>query len=134
MPDFTKLWNVTYLFGPNPIEMSRSDFWFFIISSALVFISLVFKIVAIQKEIGNPVKHLFNRLFHLCLTIGFFALVWSGLRFENIPWLATHVVVLVLYLIFLVWLGFILYYSIRWLPKQIRLWRDEKTKQKYLSI
>jgi hypothetical protein len=131
--NISKLWDLKYLFGPNPTDLSRSDIWFFWSAAAMVVLGLIFKIIAIRSEINSPTRLLLNRFYHLFLTIGLLVFLWAGLRFENIPWLGTHVVVLGLLLIFLVWLGFIAVYLAWKYPKFFRAWRDEKTRQKYLS-
>jgi hypothetical protein len=133
MPVFSKLWDVKYLFGPNPLDLSRSDIWFFWSAAIMVVLGLLLKIFAVRSETNSPTRLLFNRFYHLFLTVGFLVFLWVGLRFENIPWLGTHVVVLALDLLFIVWLVFILIYFLGKYQKHIRAWRDEKTKQKYLS-
>ena len=131
--NISKLWDVKYLFGPNPLDLSRSDILFFWSAAGMVVAALIFKIFSVRSEAGSPARFLFNKFYHLFLTAGLLVFLWVGARFENIPWLGTHVVVLGLGLIFLVWLVFILFYLLGKYPKQIRAWRDEKTKQKYLS-
>ncbi|MBI4050539.1 MAG: hypothetical protein HY396_00995 [Candidatus Doudnabacteria bacterium] len=133
MLDFTKLWNKTYLFGPNPIELVRSDFIFFWTSLALVAAGIILKIFAIKNSLDSPKRYLFNRLFHLCFTMGLLILLWFGFRFENIPWLSTHFVVLSLLLIWLVWLVFIGKYFFSQYRAQQKIWQDEAIKRKYLN-
>lgn len=131
--DFTKLWDKKYLLGPNPLELSRSDLLFFWVSLIFLAAALVLKLLVVKKEKGNPCYYLFGRLFHLFLTIGLLVLLWVGARFENIVWLSTHIVVISLFLIGLVWLGFIGKYFIKDFSKQKRFWEEEKLKQKYLA-
>lgn len=130
--DFTKLWNVRYLFGPNPLDLSRSDIIFFWSAAGFLLLAIVAKIAVLRQEPDSPQEFLFGRLFHLFLTTGALALLWMGLRFENIPWLSTHILVLAAYLMFLVWLGFIATYLFLKFPAQQRQWMEEKTKRKYL--
>ena len=131
--DFTKLWNKTYLLGPNPLELQRSDQSFFIVSLAFILIGLLTKIVSYQSDVGSPKKLLLSRFFHVFLTSGTLILLWFGSRFENIPMLSTHIVVLLLFVIWIVWLIFIAKYFFKEYRVKQRLWEEEKVKRKYLA-
>ncbi|TSA46340.1 hypothetical protein D4R52_00735 [bacterium] len=133
MLNFAKLGDAKYLFGPNPLALSRSDHVFFWVTAIFFFISIVFKIIEARMAAGSPQKHLFGRFFHAFLTTSILVAIWAGARYENIPWLGTHIVALGLYAIFLVWLGFILKYFFFEFRKQRRTWLDELVKQKYLA-
>lgn len=133
MLDFTKLWDKIYLFGPNPPDLARSDLIFFWVSLVFVVAAIISKIIVFRTAPGSPKRMLWSRIFHLFLTIGILVLLWVGARFENIPWLGTHVVVLSLFLIGLVWLVFIMrYYLVEGRSRQ-SMWEEEKIKQKYLK-
>ncbi len=133
MPDFNKLWNSLYLFGPNPLSLSRSDYIFFWIGVGFVIIAIVAKIFVWLSEKNSPPRHLLSRFFHLFFTTGLLTLFWFGMRFENIPWLSTHFLELCFLLMGLVWFGFILKYLLFDFGPQVRAWRDEATKRKYLA-
>lgn len=132
MLDFTKLWNKAYIFGPNPIDLSRSDHIFFWLALGLVVAGIVAKLLVFRQDRDSPRRFLLNRLFHLFVTMGFFVLLWAGFRFENIPWLSTHFLVLLLFLISLVWFGFIFKYFVWGYRHQQKIWHDETVKRKYL--
>lgn len=132
MLDFTKLWDKTYLLGPNPVELSRSDLIFFWAALAFTALGIAAKVFAWRAEIASPQKYFMNRLYHLFLTMGVLVLLWAGLRFENIPWLSTHIVILGLILIWFVWLVFIAKYFFREFPRQKKIWDEERIKRKYL--
>lgn len=130
--DFTKLWDKTYLLGPNPLDLSRSDLIFFWVTLAFIVAGIISKIMAVRAETGSPSKFLFRRLFHLFATMGILILLWIGFRFENIPWLSTHVVVLFLFLIWFIWTGFIAKYFVTKFRGEERIWKEEAIKRKYL--
>lgn len=132
MPDFTKFWDRIYLFGPNPINMSRSDVVFFWVSIAFIVAAVVFKVFVLQQNRSNPKRYLLNRFFHLFLTIGILVLLWAGLRFENIPWLGTHIVVLAIFLIGLIWGLFIIWFMMRKYQAAKKTWHDEEERNRYL--
>lgn len=133
MLDFTKLWDKTYLFGPNPIDFSRSDEIFLYAAGACVILGVASKIIALRHPSRSPRQYLFNRIFHLLLTIGLLASLWVGARFENIPWLSIHFTVLFIWLMGLIWGVFIFVYFFRDYRQQQKLWEDESLKQKYLT-
>lgn len=133
MPDFTKLWDTKYIFGPNPVVFSRSDYVFFYAAAAFVVIAIIAKVLTLRTDTGNPIRKLWDRFYHLLLTTGLLMLLWAGARYENIPWIGTHFVVLVLLLIAAVWLGFILWYRLLHFPHERRHFQEESTKQKYLQ-
>ena len=132
MLQVSKLWNARYLFGPNPDALTRSDYIFFWGTKALVTLSIIIKIMVLRQESGSPKKFFWNRLFHLFLTSGLLGLLWSGIRYENIPWLGAHIVILVWWLIAAIWLGFIIVYFFRGHRVKQKTWSEEKIKRKYL--
>lgn len=132
MPDFTKLWDKTYIFGPNPQDLTRSDYIFFWGAAAAVVASIVLKVFVLRKSRDNPLRFGLNRLFHLFLTMGILVSLWAGLRYENIPWLSAHFVVLLLAIIGLIWAGYIVKYFLREFPYQKKVWEEQKVKEKYL--
>lgn len=132
MFDVTKLWDKRYLFGPNPIDLTRSDHIFFWISLVFVVAAILSKIIASTQQNGSPKKFLMNRFFRAFLTMGILILLWTGARFENIPWLSTHILLLFLFLIWLVWLFFIAKYFLKDYRGQQENWESEQVKQKYL--
>ena len=132
VPDFTKLWSKTYLFGPAGFELSRSDKGFFFTAVVLIAAGLIFKFVQISREQGSPARLLLARFFHLFFTIGVFLLIWSGAREQGIPWVSTHFLALLLGVVFLVWLAFILRYYFGKHRSLTESWAEEKIKKKYL--
>ena len=133
MLDVTKLWNKTYLFGPSFMGLTRSDkifFWF-----AVVFLStaIAAKVAMWYTEAGRPKKVLLGRIFHLFLTASLLLLLWYGARVEQIPWIATHISALLVFVLFFIWLGFIVSFFWRKYRRLEELWAEEKIKQKYLS-
>ena len=130
--DFTKLWDKTYLLGPNPLELQRSDKIFFVIALVFVLIGLATKIVSFWADKDSPKRFLLSRLFHLFLTSGVLILFWFSFRFENIPMLSTRVVVLSLFIIWFVWLIFTYKYFFKEYRVKQRLWEEEQVKNKYL--
>jgi len=134
MFDFTKLWDKLYLFGPNPLEMSRSDWGLLWLAGGFVLIGIGAKILAVSAATNSPRKVLGNRFFHLFATVGFFLLLWAGARFENIPWISTHLTALLLLILWLVWFSFIAKYFFFGFRSQTKQWEEEERKRKYLNL
>ena len=133
MLDFTKLWNKTYLLGPNPFDFSRSDRAFFALAAAFIALSVIVFFLRRRADHGSPQNYLLSRIFHLFFTMGIFLLIWVGARFENAPGLSLHIFPLFLLLIFIIWAGAIgRYYFTRHRPA-VKVWEEEKLKAKYLS-
>ncbi len=130
--DFTKLWDKQYLFGPNPLELSRSDNIFFWIALVFIVAGIAAKILAMKNQGGSPKNVLFGRFTRLFLTTGLLTLLWVGARFENIPWISIRFLVLAILLMWLVWLLFIGKYFVRDFRKRQKTWEDEELKRKYL--
>lgn len=133
MPDFTKLWDKKYLFSPGVFEFVRSDYIFFWSGVIFFLLSMALKIFASKLSPNSPKARLIRRFFNLFLTAGILILLWSGARYENIPLLSTHIVALVLYLIFLVWLGVIAKYFWKNYPREQQTWEEELLKRRYLQ-
>src|SRR3989344_2040515 len=131
MFDFTKFWNKIYLFGPNPLILSRSDYIFLGIAIVSVAFAFIAKIIVWRAERNSPRKILFSRLFHLFLTTGILLGLWYGARVQRIPWIYTHFSALLVLAVGLVWFVFIA----RFYWKQYRglqqTWKDDKIKLKY---
>lgn len=132
MLDFTKLWDARYLFGPNPADLTRSDAIFLWSGGALVLLAILAKILSLRQEKQSPQRFLWNRFWRHFLTIGLLVLLWSGARYENIPWIEARIVVLTLGIIAAIWLGFILKHLFTAYPVHKKNWHGEKLKRKYL--
>lgn len=133
MFDFTKLWDKQYLFGPNPLELSRSDNIFFWIALVFIVAGIAAKILAVKSQAGSPKIFLFSRFTHLFFTMGLLTLLWVGARFENIPWISIHFLVLVILLLWLIWLLLIGKYFVKDFRNRQKVWEDEELKRKYLN-
>ncbi len=133
MLDFTKLWDKRYLFGPNPFDLTRSDYIFLGIAIACVALAFIAKIIHWRAEKESPRKILFSRLFHLFLTTGLLLGLWYGARVQRIPWIYTHFTALLILVISLAWFGFIARFYWKRYRALAQSWKEEKIKFKYLA-
>jgi len=133
MFDLTKLWDSVYLFGTVPVDLTRSDTLFFWKGVILVIAAAAVKVFTMMRdESRSPRRYLLNRFFHLFLTTGLLVLLWAGFRYESIPLLSTRIIVLGLFFLALVWLGFIARFYFRDFRSRQKLWKAEAVKRKYL--
>lgn len=133
MIDITKLWDKRYLFGPNPLELTRSDHIFLGLAIACAVLGIAAKIVVWRAQTGSPKQHLLGRLFHLWFTMGIGLAVWYGARIERIPWIYTHFTALLLLSVGAAWFVFIVRYYVRVYRSAQKFWEDEQLKNKYLK-
>ncbi len=123
------LFKLDYWFG-QPFAAEGKALWILLgLFLLVVFIGLVFKVVAIYQE-EKFKKIIFKRLANLDLTMGFIGLVWLFFRQENVSFLAWRFWLL-LWLIGAGWWKWtIIRYMIRRVPdikeEQERLARIEK--------
>src|SRR3989338_11219998 len=133
MPDFTKIWDKVYLFGPTPTDLSRSDAVFLWLSLVFVVAAVALGLLAHWEERGNPRKVLFGRLWHLFLTEGLLSLLWAGARYENVRMVSAHLVIFMIYGIGLIWFCYIARYFFSRFRKERDIWQEHALKQKYLK-
>lgn len=132
MIDFTKFWDKQYLLGPNPLELSRSDNIFFWTAPIFIVAGILAKFLAARNQPASPKNFLFSRFTHLFIVMGLLILLWVGARFENIPWISTHLVVFILFLIWLIWLVYIGKYFVKEFRNRQKTWHEEELKRRYL--
>lgn len=131
MLDITKLWDKNYLFGSFP-GLVRSDYIFSATAAIFIVLGIIAKLWAMRLENESPKKKLLSRYFRLNFTVGILISLWFGARYEAIPWLATHFVVLVLLIIWAVWLFFVVRENLTRYRRQQSLWEEDVLKRKYL--
>ena len=133
MIDLTKFWDQAYLFAALPPSLSRSDIIFFWMSVVFIALGLVAQFFALRSPIGSPRKVLCSRLFNMFFWIGLLVLLWFGARFENIPLISRHIVVLGFLIIGLAWFGLIFRFYFRSYRSVQKRWVQEQIKLKYIK-
>jgi len=127
-------------------QFLHSEFWFIQPSSFLsspdrllfyVFVGLsIIGIVAaiIRKFLRNKIEaKLASRFFHLFLTTGLLGIIWFAFRYENTQVLGLRYWAALIILAGLVWLGFILKFLVFNFFQELREYRHEAVKNKYIA-
>lgn len=120
-----------FLFEVNPVMLENVDKMFGVAGVIMVVLAVMFKLAAAFAP--TPVdKRIRSRFFALFATIGILEIVWFGLRYQNIRFLGSHFMALLLLLIALVWFGFIVRDIVKNYTSEKQAWEKEQVRQKYL--
>ncbi|GAC1412976.1 MAG: hypothetical protein NVSMB66_3710 [Candidatus Doudnabacteria bacterium] len=104
-----------------------------ILSLTLLLLAFGIFLSAITKKLKNPVqKNLWKRWQKLAYTISLLALVWVFFRYEGIPQISAHWLVILIYLIGLVWAVRIIRYVLKTYQPQKEAYDKEQLKKKYM--
>lgn len=128
---FSKLYDYYFWFTqPAPVLISSDKI--------LGLIFLVFLIASIVLAIIKrffkqpPTNKLAGKFVNLFWVIGLSGLVWLGLRYENTPIFSIRAWAGLVFLIGLVWLGFIIKYFLFGYFKELKQYHHEELKSRYL--
>jgi len=113
--DLTKLFRADYIFELNPVATGLY-LYFSIIFGILILLAVVFFFVSRRK---NKIYHtLQRRAFIFFTAIGIIGLLLTFFRFEQISYLGSRLMFLVLMVVFVLWGGWIGFYIFFVLPKE----------------
>lgn len=129
---FSHIFTKTWMFDTAQfVGISRTDKLFFVLSVALLVISILMALWMRSKK-NSLKKNLLKRWRALFATIGVLGLIWSFLRYEYIVGMSSHFVVIMIYLIGLIWaLAIFRYYRGKY-KKQLADYEKEQQLKKYL--
>lgn len=77
-------------------------------------------------------KEFFGKIIALFTTTALLGLVLLFFRMQEIPYLASRLMMLSLLLMFVIWGGFIIYYRFRVLPKEFKKTKEKENFERYL--
>lgn len=122
-----------YLFTPSipgfPFHLSDKLYFQFGILLFVIALALAF----FRRSLRNPVKkNLLKRWQSLTLTIGMLALVWTAFRYEDIPFFSMRIWIWVIYIIGLIWAGYVLKYWLKHHKKHLLEFEAEEIKKRYM--
>ncbi len=125
---FTKTW----MFGTAQfVGISRIDKFFFILSCVLLVTSIVMEFWMRTKK-DSIKKNIQKRWRALFATFGVLGLIWSFLRYEYIVGISSHIVIIILYFIALIWAIAILKYYFGKYKRQLAEHEKQEQIKKYL--
>lgn len=111
---------------------SNGDKALLYLNLAMVIGGAITAIIAGRQHGKHAFKILLQRFASLLLTMGIIALIWSVLREQGVVMISSHVVVLAVYLIALIWLIMIIRYEATDYQVLAEAERREEERQKYL--
>lgn len=128
----TNLFSASYLFNRSLGPFTSPVAWVFLVGLVLLMAGSWFfdKKIASKKDIF--VKKASSRFFTFSWTMAWIGIVLWVFRQINVLYLGAPIFLLVWLIISLVWLGFILNYWFRIVPKRRQNLLEEKKKNKYL--
>ncbi len=127
--DFKKLFNLSYIFESTPA--STGLYKYLTILFGLMIIGAVVIFFFNRKDKDNY-KKLKNNFFNLFLTTGIIGSVLIFLRFQEVPYLGSRLMLLILLVAFVIWSFFIGYYGFFILPEEIIKRKEKEHFEKYL--
>ena len=71
-------------------------------------------------------------MFNLLLTCGVIGLILVLFRYQQIPYFGNRLMYLLLFIVFIIWGGWILFYKMVVMPKEINKEKEKENFQKYL--
>jgi hypothetical protein len=133
MPNLKSFFLPQRLFDSNPGTQCKFYVHLIVIFTAMIALAIIIRFFAIRFTKGNPVRiKLLRKIYYcflVCGTAGYFLLFF---RYENVRFLACRFLLLFLFLVFIVWLGFILIYLWRKYPKEFKEYQDFICRAKYM--
>jgi len=126
--DLGKIINIGYIFEttPSPEGLYR---YLAILFGLMIIGAIVIVILNRRKSLTRKVK---SGFFSLLLTVGIIGLSLIFFRFEEIPYLGSRLMLILLFFIIICWAAFIIWYWLVILPKEIAMIREKEKFQKYL--
>ncbi len=133
MFDILPLLKISYWFDINPPLMNelmgQIIFWFFAI---FLIVGAVIRVVGSKRKDDKFVIAIFNKFGTLFLTSGFLGLLLYFFSYEQIYLFGARFWFLILGIIFLVWLGYIIRYIKKTVPKEKAEIAEREKFEKYM--
>ncbi len=133
MPNFRVFFQSARLFDPAP----GSEFKFYthllIIFGIMIVLAIAVFIFVTKFKKNNPIQIKLGRKIYYCfLVCGSIGYILLFFRYQNVRFLSSRFLLLILFSIFIIWLGLILFYFLRRYPKELVEFQDFVRKVKYM--
>ncbi len=120
-----------FLFQINRVQVEPIDKLFLFLGLVALIIAGILKLA--QKFALSPIDaKLRGKLFGPFLFLGLAQIVWYGARVQLVRFFGSHFLAILLLLIFLVWLGALIFRGIKTYQTDKLQWEKEQVKIKYL--
>ena len=128
--DFKKLLDTDYLFETYP---PTNGLYLYLV---IIFAVFIFGAIATwwinRKNKSLVYRRLLNSLFNLLLTIGILGLFLIFFRWQEIPYLGNRIAFIILFFVTVIWGGYVGWYRLVILPKEIKIKSEKDRFEKYL--
>lgn len=128
--EITKLFQNDYLFQITP--PSDGLYRYLTIFFSLLILAAIVLTSYYKKSKFKAHRNVKSKLFSNFLTTGIIGLFLIFCRFEQLPYLGSRFLMLILFLVFIIWVLLILQYWILVAPKEIKKERKKENFTKYL--
>ncbi|MCL5435885.1 MAG: hypothetical protein M1275_02295 [Patescibacteria group bacterium] len=123
-----------FLFSTPTALFSRSDLVISGTFASFLIIAVAAKAGQLMQTKKNAVvSRLLRRVSFGLFSFGISGAIWIALRYLSIPYLGIRFVAAAIALGFLVWLYFMLAYTLFRFPREKAVWQNNQVKQKYLK-
>lgn len=129
--DFSKLLDIRRIFQAAPgasFEFS-GEFWIFF---GLLFLTGVALRIAVNFKKNRVSKKLLRKIKNLALTVSILGFLYLFFRSENIYLFSGRYILAAILLVFIIWAGFIGFYAIFKMPKELEEYKKKEMIKKYL--
>ncbi|OGD56464.1 hypothetical protein A2V71_03725 [Candidatus Berkelbacteria bacterium RBG_13_40_8] len=127
--DFKKLFNLGYIFESSPASIGLYKYLAILFSLMIIGAVVIF---FFNRKDKDNYKKLKNNFFNLFLTTGIIGVVLIFLRWQEVPYLGSRAMLLILLVAFIIWSFLIGYYGFFVLPKEIIKIKEKEHFEKYL--
>ncbi|MBU0531164.1 MAG: hypothetical protein ABIG32_02165 [Candidatus Uhrbacteria bacterium] len=132
---FEPLFRASFWFARIPAPLSpffvKALFAFF---GIILILGAVVRIVASNRKHDRLVKSIFDRVGSCLVSMGFLGVLLYFFSYQRIPFLGMRFWFLVWGVIFVAWLGWIVYYALKVVPKQRECLLNRLEQMKYMPI
>lgn len=128
--NFHKLLDKKYLFETFPNETGLYQYLYILFG--LMIAGAVASYLLKRKSNNKLIKHLYAQMFGWLLTIGLIGPLLLFFRYQQIAYLGSRIILLVLMLAFVIWGIYILYIKLIFMPGEIIKQKAKEKYEKYL--
>jgi acid phosphatase family membrane protein YuiD len=125
------LFTANYLFNLSPGSNFKYLTSLSIIFGLIIFTGLILAIFSWRNK-NLVYKKLFSKIYTMLLTIGGIGILLLIFRYEDAYLLSARFLLFILFLAFIAWSLFIIYYGIKRLQKDLKIYNDYLRKEKYI--
>ena len=127
--EIKKLFDFPRIFESTPNPQGLYQYLSILFGLLLIVALIIFLTTKKQKSI---IKNYFNRIINLLLFTGIAGLILIFCRWQGIPYLGSRLMLYILLLTFIIWGGFIIWFRLVILPKEIAELKAKERFKKYL--